>query len=72
MLYRLTTFKIVFFKFAHSIYIILDIPNFSSKLRKTHQSNDRAVIRAYGMNVVTTIEINSVAKLFTLYTHLSK
>lgn len=37
-----------------------------------HQSNDQAVMRAYGMDVATTTESDSVAKLFTLYAHLVK
>ncbi|KTE97019.1 hypothetical protein AC564_3221c [Lacticaseibacillus paracasei] len=43
-----------------------------SELRKAHQSNDQAVMRAYGMDVATTTESDSVAKLFTLYAHLVK
>ncbi|MFD1429576.1 MULTISPECIES: class I SAM-dependent DNA methyltransferase [Lacticaseibacillus] len=43
-----------------------------SELRKAHQNNDRAVMRAYGMDVATTTEGDSVAKLFTLYAHLAK
>ncbi|WP_369524299.1 type IIL restriction-modification enzyme MmeI [Lactiplantibacillus pentosus] len=43
-----------------------------SELRKAHQNNDRAVMRAYGMDVATTTESDSVAKLFTLYAHLAK
>lgn len=43
-----------------------------SELRKAHQNNDRAVMRAYGMDVATTTESDSVAKLFTLYARLAK
>lgn len=38
-----------------------------SELRKAHQSNDRAVMEAYGMNIRTTSESDAVAKLFELY-----
>lgn len=43
-----------------------------SELRKAHQNNDRAVMRAYGMDVATTTESDSVASLFTLYMHLAR
>lgn len=43
-----------------------------NELRKAHQSNNQAVMRAYGMDVATTTESDSVAKLFTLYAHLVK
>lgn len=42
------------------------------ELRKAHQNNDRAVMAAYGMNVATTTESDSVAKLFSMYADLTK
>ena len=41
------------------------------ELRRAHQANDRAVMRAYGLPV-TTSESNTVAHLFKLYEELTK
>lgn len=40
-------------------------------LRKAHQENDKAVMRAYGFNVKTTTEATCVARLMELYQRLS-
>ena len=40
-------------------------------LRKAHQENDKAVMRAYGFNVKTTTEATCVARLMKLYQRLS-
>lgn len=37
------------------------------ELRKAHQANDRAVMRAYGMDIKITAESDSLARLFELY-----
>ena len=37
------------------------------ELRKAHQSNDRAVMQAYGFDVKTTTESSCVAELMKLY-----
>ena len=42
------------------------------ELRRAHQENDRAVMAAYGFNVKTMTESQSVAELFKLYKQLTK
>lgn len=42
------------------------------ELRKAHQANDRAVMRAYGFDVKTTTESTCVAELMKLYQELVK
>ena len=42
------------------------------ELRKAHQENDRAVMKAYGFDVKTMTESECVAKLFQLYQELTK
>ena len=42
------------------------------ELRKAHQENDRAVMRAYGFDVKTMTESQCVAELFKLYQELVK
>ena len=42
------------------------------ELRKAHQDNDRAVMRAYGFDVKTMTESTCVAELFKLYQELTK
>lgn len=42
------------------------------ELRKAHQDNDRAVMRAYGFDVKTMTESQCVAELFKLYQELTK
>ena len=42
------------------------------ELRKAHQDNDRAVMRAYGFDVKTMTESTCVAELFKLYQQLTK
>ena len=41
------------------------------ELRKAHQDNDRAVMKAYGFDIKTTTESTCVAELFKLYQQLS-
>ena len=43
-----------------------------SELRKAHQDNDRAVMRAYGFDVKTMTESQCVAELFKLYQELTR
>ena len=43
-----------------------------SELRKAHQDNDRAVMRAYGFDVRTMTETACVAELFKMYQQLTK
>lgn len=43
-----------------------------SALRKAHQANDRAVMKAYGMNISTTTESSCVEALFAMYEGLTK
>lgn len=43
-----------------------------SALRKAHQANDRAVMKAYGMNISTTTESSCVEALFAMYEELTK
>ena len=42
------------------------------ELRKAHQDNDRAVMRAYGFDVKTMTESQCVTELFKLYQELTK
>lgn len=42
------------------------------ELRKAHQTNDRAVMAAYGFDVKTTTETSCVAKLMRLYQKLTE
>ncbi|MBQ5936652.1 MAG: methylase [Bacteroidaceae bacterium] len=42
------------------------------ELRKAHQDNDRAVMRAYGFDIKTMTESTCVAELFKLYQELTK
>ena len=42
------------------------------ELRKAHQENDRAVMRAYGFDIKTMTESKCVAELFKLYQELTK
>jgi hypothetical protein len=41
------------------------------ELRKAHQDNDRAVMRAYGFDIKTTTEASCVAQLMKLYQALT-
>lgn len=43
-----------------------------SELRKAHQSNDRAVMEAYGLPIKGTTESSCVAHLFHLYSELTQ
>jgi len=43
-----------------------------SELRKAHQDNDRAVMRAYGFDVKTMTESTCVAELFKMYQEMTK
>jgi hypothetical protein len=42
------------------------------ELRKAHQENDRAVMRAYGFDIKTTTESSCVAELMKMYQHLTE
>ena len=43
-----------------------------AELRKAHQQNDRAVMRAYGFDVKTTTETSCVAELMRMYQKLAE
>ena len=43
-----------------------------SELLKAHQSNDRAVMQAYGFDIKTTSDTSFVAELFKLYQQLTQ
>ena len=42
------------------------------ELRKAHQQNDRAVMRAYGFDIKTTTETSCVAELMRMYQMLAR
>ena len=42
------------------------------ELRKAHQQNDKAVMRAYGFDVKTTTETSCVAELMRMYQKLAE
>lgn len=42
------------------------------QLRKAHQQNDRAVMRAYGFDIKTTTETSCVAALMKMYQQLTQ
>ena len=42
------------------------------ELRKAHQQNDKAVMRAYGFDIKTTTETTCVAELMKLYQKLTE
>ena len=42
------------------------------ELRKAHQENDRAVMRAYGFNIKEMTESSCVAELMKMYQELTK
>ena len=43
-----------------------------AELRKAHQQNDKAVMRAYGFDVKTTTETSCVAELMRMYQKLTE
>lgn len=43
-----------------------------AELRKAHQENDRAVMRAYGFSIKDTTESSCVAELMKMYQELVK
>ena len=42
------------------------------ELRRAHQENDKAVMRAYGLDITTTTETSCVAELMRMYQALTK
>ena len=55
-----------------SLAIIYDDRVMPSELRKAHQDNDRAVMRAYGFSVRDTTEASCVAELMRMYEKLTE
>ena len=55
-----------------SLAIIALIVVLQPELRKAHQQNDRAVMRAYGFDIKTTTETSCVAKLMQMYQVLTQ
>ena len=60
-------------KYPDSTLAALYSENFMpAELRRAHQTNDRAVVQAYGFPVKTMTESQCVAELFKMYQELTK
>ena len=55
-----------------SLADLYDETTMPSELRKAHQQNDKAVMRAYGFDIKTTTEATCVAELMKLYQALTE
>jgi len=55
-----------------SLADLYDETTMPPELRKAHQENDKAVMRAYGFDVRTTTETSCVAELMRRYQELTK
>ena len=55
-----------------SLADLYDETTMPAELRKAHQQNDRAVMRAYGFDVKTTTETSCVAELMRMYQKLTE
>ena len=55
-----------------SLADLYDETTMPPELRKAHQDNDRAVMRAYGFDVKTTTEAGCVAELMKMYQTLTE
>lgn len=55
-----------------SLADLYDETTMPPELRKAHQQNDRAVMRAYGFDIKTTTETSCVAKLMQMYQVLTQ
>ena len=55
-----------------SLADLYDETTMPPELRKAHQQNDKAVMRAYGFDIKTTTETSCVAGLMKMYQHLAE
>lgn len=55
-----------------SLADLYDEVTMPSELRKAHQENDKAVMRAYGFDIKTTTETSCVAELMRRYQELTE
>lgn len=55
-----------------SLADLYDETTMPPELRKAHQQNDKAVMRAYGFNIKTTTETTCVAELMKMYQRLTE
>ena len=55
-----------------SLADLYDETTMPPELRKAHQQNDKAVMRAYGFDIKTTTETSCVAELMRMYQHLTE
>ena len=55
-----------------SLADLYDETTMPPELRKAHQQNDKAVMRAYGFDIKTTTETTCVAELMKLYQQLAE
>lgn len=55
-----------------SLADLYDETTMPPELRKAHQQNDRAVMRAYGFDIKTTTETSCVAELMRMYQRLAE
>jgi hypothetical protein len=55
-----------------SLAVLYDEVTMPAELRRAHQENDRAVMRAYGLTPGQTTESECVAELFKMYQSLTK
>ena len=55
-----------------SLADLYDETTMPPELRKAHQQNDKAVMRAYGFDIRTTTEASCVAELMKMYQKLTE
>lgn len=55
-----------------SLADLYDETTMPPELRKAHQQNDKAVMRAYGFDIKTTTETTCVAELMRMYQQLTE
>ena len=55
-----------------SLADLYDETTMPPELRKAHQQNDKAVMRAYGFDIKTTTETSCVAELMRMYQKLTE
>ena len=55
-----------------SLADLYDETTMPPELRRAHQENDKAVMRAYGFDIRTTTETSCVAELMRMYQALTK
>lgn len=54
-----------------SLADLYDEATMPPELRRAHQENDKAVMRAYGFDIKTTTEASCVAELMKMYQRLT-